>query len=283
MWRGKSVSVVLMTYAEKDSIGAVIQGFEELEAVDEIVVINNNAEEGTAEEVAATSARQVFEPHQGYGFASRRGLAEARGDLIVLVEPDGTFLPRDVEKLLAYSDDCDAVFGTRTSKQFIGKNANMGRPLRWGNRLVAKLMMLLFGADDLTDVGCTYRLLTRELVDEILPQLKVGGSQMGPELMMQVILSGAKYVEVPINYRERVGVSSVTGQLHRAVLLGAQMVMLICKTRWTAGRTEPSDTVVAAAQRTRPTSGSPIIDLRDESPNETHGRTGGRFAPATAP
>src|SRR5690349_4723778 len=126
MWNGRTVSVVLGTYAERDSIREVIDGYFATGVVDEVVVVNNNAELGTKEEVDLTAARQVFESKQGYGYSYRRGLAEATGDLIVLSEPDGTFLPRDVVKLLTYSDDCDAVFGTRTTREMIWSGANMG-------------------------------------------------------------------------------------------------------------------------------------------------------------
>ncbi len=77
---------------------------------------------------------------QGYGHATRRGLLEARGELIVLAEPDGTFLPQDILKLLVYSTECDAVFGTRTTHELIWQGANMARFLRWGNWAVAKLI-----------------------------------------------------------------------------------------------------------------------------------------------
>lgn len=109
MWGGRTVSVAPMTYAKRDSIRGVIDGFFATGVDDEDLVVNNNAEPGTAEEVAKTRARQVFETRQGYGCATRRGLAEAKGELIVLCEPDGTFLPGDVVKLLAYGDECDAV------------------------------------------------------------------------------------------------------------------------------------------------------------------------------
>ena len=54
MWGDKRVSVVLMTYAERDSIRAVIEGFYATGVVDEVLVVNNNAQEGTAEEVERT-------------------------------------------------------------------------------------------------------------------------------------------------------------------------------------------------------------------------------------
>jgi glycosyltransferase involved in cell wall biosynthesis len=236
MWNGRTVSVVLGTYAEKDSIQGVINGFLATGLVDEVVVVNNNAEPGTREEVEQTEARQVFESKQGYGYSYRRGLAEATGDLLILAEPDGTFLPRDAVKLLTYSDDCDAVFGTRTTREMIWSGANMGTFLKWGNWAVAKLVEVLFNTSHLSDVGCTYRLLTRDTLEKIQPKFTVGGSHFGPELMLLVITSGARVVEVPVNYLPRVGESSVTGDLRKAVKLGFQMIGFILRFRLRVAR-----------------------------------------------
>lgn len=233
MWNGRTVSVVLMTYAERDSIKSVIEGFYATGVVDEVLVVNNNAQEGTSSEVEPTAAREVYEPRQGYGYATQRGLAEASGDLIVLAEPDGTFLPRDVFKLLVYSDDCEAVFGTRTTRELIWRGANMGFFLKWGNWAVAKLVEVLFNTSHLSDVGCTYRLLHRQLAQRLAPGFTVGGSHFGPELMLLTIVSGARIVEVPVNYLPRVGVSSVTGDLVQAAILGFQMIGFIVRFRLT--------------------------------------------------
>jgi glycosyltransferase involved in cell wall biosynthesis len=233
MWNGRTVSVVLMTYAERDSIRSVIEGFYSTGVVDEVLVVNNNAQDGTSSEVQQTPAREVFEPRQGYGYATQRGLAEASGDLIVLAEPDGTFLPRDVLKLLVYSDDCEAVFGTRTTRELIWRGANMGFFLKWGNWAVAKLVEVLFNTSHLSDVGCTYRLLHRQLAQRLALSFTVGGSHFGPELMLLTIVSGARIVEVPVNYLPRVGVSSVTGDLVQAAILGAQMIVFIVRFRLT--------------------------------------------------
>lgn len=227
MWNDQTVSVVLMTYAEKNSIRRVIQGFSDTGVVDEILVVNNNAQEGTREEVEKTNARQVFETIQGYGNAIRRGLTEATGDLVVLAEPDGTFLPEDLLKLLTYSGECEAVFGTRTTRELIWHGSNMDWFLRWGNWAVAKMVEVLFNTSHLSDVGCTYRLLNRRLADYIAQSMNVGGSHAGPEMMLLVIASGARFVEVPVNYLPRVGTSSVTGNRLTALLLGLRMIALI--------------------------------------------------------
>ena len=231
MWNGKNVSVVLMTYAERDSIREVIDGFFATGLVDEVVVVDNNAAPGTEEEVAKTAARLVREPHQGYGNATRRGLEEARGDLVVISEPDGTFRPEDIVKLLVYSDECDVVLGTRTTRELIWADANMDWFLRWGNWAVAKLIEVLFNTSHLSDVGCTYRVLRRPVAEHVMRSMRVGGSHAGVEIMLLAIASGARYVEVPVNYLPRVGVSSVTGKRLVAISVGLRMVALILRFR----------------------------------------------------
>jgi hypothetical protein len=229
MWNGREVSVVLMTYAERDSIRGVIEGFYATGLVDEVLVVDNNAQAGTADEVRKTPARLVHEPRQGYGHATRRGLSEARGELIVVAEPDGTFLPADILKLLVYSDECDVVFGTRTTREMIWADANMDWFLRWGNWAVAKMIEVLLNTSHLSDVGCTYRVLRRPLAQHVVANMTVGGSHAGVEIMLLTITSGARFVEVPVNYLPRVGESSVTGKRLLAVQVGLRMIQLVLR------------------------------------------------------
>lgn len=231
MWRDQKVSVVFPTYNEKDSIRDAIEDFFACDHVDEIIVVNNNAAEGTDEEVRKTRARLVHEEKQGYGHAIQRGLAEAEGDLLIIAEPDGTFSGHDVYKLLAYSDDVPVVFGTRTSQEFIWEGANMGFLLKYGNWAVGKLMEFSFNTTILTDVGCSMRLLRREVYEAVAPQFSVGGSAFGPHLMLLTIINGFKFTEIPVNYKSRVGVSSVTGNIFRAILLGMEMTAMILRYR----------------------------------------------------
>ena len=231
MWFGQTVSVILPTYNEKDSIRESIESFEATGVVDEILVINNNAAPGTSEEVAATHAREIHEPIQGYGAAIQRGFHEATGDLVIVCEPDGTFRGHDVFKMLAYSDDFEVVYGSRTVKELIWQGANMGLFLKWGNYAVAKLMEFLFNTTSLTDVGCTMRCIRRDALERIQPLFSVQGSFFGPEMMVLSILKGMRMIQVPVNYTERVGNSSVTGNHWVAFLLGLQMIHLIVSYR----------------------------------------------------
>lgn len=231
MWNGHTVSVIFPTYNEKDSIYASIQDFFSSGVVDEILVINNNAAPGTSEEVQKTEAKEIFEPKQGYGNAIIRGLREAKGEFIIISEPDGTFSGHDIKKLLAYSEDFDAVLGTRTTSVLIWQDANMGMFLKWGNWAVGKMIEFLFNTTTLTDVGCTMRLIKKEALDKIIGKLTVGGSHFGVEMMLMIILNQIKFIEIPVNYRPRVGKSSVTGSMRKAFFLGLRMIRTIIKHR----------------------------------------------------
>ncbi len=229
MWKGKSVSVIFPTYNEKDSIKDVIWDFHNTGYIDEIVVVNNNAAEGTDERVRQTTAINVHEPKQGYGHAIRKGLNVASGELIIIAEPDGTFVGKDVIKLLVFSEEYDAVWGTRTDVRLIGAGANMKFYMRVGNYTVAKYLQFLFNTTRLSDVGCTLRLFHRRVIDRIKENFEVGGSHFGPELMVLTEVHGFQAVELPVNYLERVGVSSVTGSFKKTAVLATIMVLYITK------------------------------------------------------
>lgn len=236
MYRGKTVSVVIPTYNEAGSIRAVINGFFESGIVDEVVVIDNNALGNTKEEVAQTKARLIEEnEHQGYGHAMMRGLREATGDLVVTVEGDGTFLPSDIHKLLAYTDLSDAVFGTRTSRAAIWSGAFMPFPVRFGNWAVAKFLEVIHNGPSLTDVSCSYKLFSREVVESITPlfSLSSGKDAFSIEIMIWVLRRGWRPIEIPIVYKQRIGTSMYTGDsVFKAARIGLKMVLQVIRYRF---------------------------------------------------
>ncbi|MCW2903391.1 MAG: glycosyl transferase family 2 [Streptosporangiaceae bacterium] len=231
MWNGNTVAVVLPTYNEKHSIAGVIRRFESLGIVDRILVVNNNAAPGTSAEVAATRADEVFETRQGYGAAIRRGIAEVDADLVCLCEPDGTFNPEDLVKLLPFTAECDFVVGSRTVSNFIWDGANMGWFLQWGNWAVAKLIEILFNTSYLSDVGCTFRVVSRQCLKQISPNFTVDGSAFGLEMLLAAVIHKIKLVQVPVNYHRRVGESSVTGDPKKTIQLGLEMIRMVIRTR----------------------------------------------------
>ena len=232
MYGGRSVSVVFPAYNEEPNIRRAVLDFLVQGVVDEVVVVDNNSRDRTADEAAAAGARVVPEPAQGYGHALRRGLREARGELVIMAEPDGTFVGRDVLKLLAYSEEFDMVCGTRTTRELIWEQANMGWFLRIGNVLVAKLIQVLFDGPSLTDCGCTLRLIRRTALDRLLGDLTVGQSHFLPEMVIVGLRNGMRLIEIPVNYRGRVGESKITGRLTGTLRTGFQMIGLVLTRRF---------------------------------------------------
>ncbi len=168
-------------------------------------------------------------------------------------EPDGTFLGRDTFKLLAYVDDFDVVYGSRTARTFIWRGANMGALLRWGNWGVAKMMEFLFNTTNLTDVGCTMRLIRREALAQLSARVHDRRQRVRARDDGAVsLLHGLRVIQVPVNYLPRVGESSVTGDMRKAVLLGLWMIGLVLRYRvrsW-LGKNEP-DAIPSNVELTR--------------------------------
>jgi glycosyltransferase involved in cell wall biosynthesis len=231
MYGNKTVSVVFPAYNEEQNIRTAVEDFLLPGIVDEIVVVDNNSRDRTHDEAARSGARVVRETAQGYGHALRRGLREATGDIVIMAEPDGTFLGRDMLKLLVYSEDFDMVCGTRTTRELIWEQANMGWFLRIGNWTVAKMIQLLYDGPSLTDCGCTLRLTHRAALLRILDDLTVGGSHFLPEMVIFGLRRGLRIVEVPINYRGRIGESKITGNLRGTLRTGFNMIALVLKCR----------------------------------------------------
>jgi len=231
MWNGKSVSIVLPAYNEEKYIRPAVEDFFLDGVVDEVIVVDNNSRDRTAAEASATRARVVRETAQGYGHALRRGLREATGDLVIMAEPDGTFVGRDVMKLLVYADDFEMVCGTRTTRELIWQQANMGWFLRWGNWVVAKLLQVLFDAPSLTDCGCTLRLTHRTALSRIQDEFTVGGSHFLPDMVIVALKHRVRLIEVPVNYRGRIGESKITGTLKGTLRTGFRMIALILRHR----------------------------------------------------
>lgn len=234
MWGGKKIGVVLPTYNERDSIRQCVLDFIDQPEVDFVIVVNNNAAHGTSDEIFGTSAIEVHERRQGYGAAIKRGIGEAQQlgcELVVLCEPDGTFRPSDLSKLLPFLRDVPVVLGSRTVNAFIWDGANMGLFLRWGNWFVAKLIEVLFNTAYLSDVGCTFRVITRQGLVQLSPEFRGNGSSFGFEMMLHAARLRLTLVQVPVKYLPRVGESSVTGDRVKTFRLGMVMIAMCVRER----------------------------------------------------
>jgi len=254
------LSVVIPAYNEGSAIADAVSAALQLDVHVEVVVVDGGSTDGTAEWARKAGARTLTAPSgraaclnagaaaaagdlllflhadtilpQGYGSAIQRGVAETLdADMVCICEPDGTFDPDDILKLLPFTADVDVVFGSRTVRIFILSGANMGLFLKWGNWAVAKLTELLFNTVYLSDVGCTYRVLTRDAIDQLRPEFRTTGSAFGYEMMLLTVEQRLPMVQVPVKYQPRVGESSVTGDKLKAFWLGLDMIKMCVRRR----------------------------------------------------
>jgi len=224
MFNGKKISVVFATYREKNSIRGVIEEFFDTGMVDEIIVVNNNAEAGTDEEVRKTNAKLVYEQNQGYGYTFRKGIKEATGDYIVLCEPDGTYTAKDLEKFIVYAKEFDAVFGSRTNKSMIGPGTDMSFFRRWGNIMYGKIIEGLFRTNTLTDIGCTYKLFSKETMREIEPYFRTVNPLFATELILLTVSRGIPFVEIPVHYDSRIGKSTIISYWYKLIVWSIKLL-----------------------------------------------------------
>ena len=210
MWGKQTVAVILPTYREKKSIFDVIMDFDSTGLVDEIIVVDNNAEKGTEEEVKKTRARLIKEKRQGYGIAIQTGIKSTKADLLIIAEPDGTFDGQDVIKLLAYSDNFDTVFGSRTHVPLIQKHSEMSFLRRIADVVWGKLISFLFLCSPFTDVGCSLRLTNRKGWKKVSSECRSTGSLFATEWQLVAAKNKVNFIEIPIHFKSRVGKSSVT-------------------------------------------------------------------------
>ncbi|MEE9392346.1 MAG: glycosyltransferase family 2 protein [Planctomycetota bacterium] len=235
MFRDHRVSVVVPAYNEEGTIAEVVRDFAANDFVDQVVVVDNNCRDMTAELAREAGALVVTESAAGYGHALRAGIVAADGDLIILTEADGSFIADDLEKLLVYTGEGGMILGTRTTRQMVEQGANMGFVLRWGNVLAAKILELLWYIPHeprLTDVGCTYRAIWRDTYQRIAPFLQEAGPGFSPEMICECYRHGVRVIEVPVSYHARTaGESAHSGGVWSVAKTASKMFRCIFRKR----------------------------------------------------
>lgn len=238
MYKSKTVCVVMPAYNEEDGVFETVEGFRQHPMVDEVIVVDNNSTDRTAEMAERAGARVVPEKRQGYGYACRTALSEADADLVVLTESDNSFYPDDLEKLFAYVDHFDIVKGARSNQHLISDDADWTLALMVGNWIVAKYMQLLYLGPrfmedtSMREVGGTFRVIRREALSQILPYLREGQGGLLPDMVSIALRKNLKVMEIPTRYRGRLGVSKITGNRMKATFLALRMLRIITVNRF---------------------------------------------------
>lgn len=226
MIRGHRITVVMPCHNEEDGVRTVI---EKMPAeVDEILVVDNASTDRTAEVARALGARVVFEGRKGYGRAYRTGFEQARGDVIVTMDGDGTYPPESIPLLLHVLIEENVDF--MTARRWRSKSGEDKSPIRLlGNFVLSAGTMLLFWKL-IIDSQSGMWVFKRSIFDKIRPASD--GMALSEEIKILAFSHPEiRCIEMPIYYGDRVGVSKLN--LWKD---GFQNLLFLLRLRWTLGR-----------------------------------------------
>lgn len=222
------IKVIIPAYNEEESIGLVIKDIPDY--VEEVIVISNNSTDRTEENAAKAGATVLKEPRKGYGYACLKGMnfiAEQGTvpDIIVFLDGDYSDYPEQLTQLIApiIEKDIDFVIGARVKR--LREAGSMTLPQIFGNWLATFLMKLLFGSK-FTDLG-PFRAIKYHKLLALAMEDKTYGWTV--EMQLKALKKDFSYQEIPVKYRNRIGVSKVSGTVKGAVMAGVKILGWIFK------------------------------------------------------
>jgi glycosyltransferase involved in cell wall biosynthesis len=195
-----AVTVLIAAYNEAPVVGQVVRAALAAAPAGEVLVVDDGSTDGTGEVAAAAGARVLRLPvNGGKGAAVRRGLAEARGAVIVLIDGDGQDDPAEIPRLLeALRPDVDLVVGSR----FLGRfEPGAITPINhWGNRFLTGVVNRLF-ASRLTDTQAGFKAFRTEALRRV--SLRADRFDIEVDLLVGLLRAGGRVVEVPVGRAPR--------------------------------------------------------------------------------
>jgi glycosyltransferase involved in cell wall biosynthesis len=207
---GVEVSVVIPCLNEAENIEECVR--RSLAALDaagisgEVIVADNDSDDGSAELAAAAGARVVHEPRRGYGSAYLAGFGAARGELIVMLDADMTYpfddIPRFVEELRG---GAQLVMGDRMDNIQPGAMHWMHRYI--GNPVLSGTLNLFFRTG-VRDAHCGMRAFRRDVLPTL--DLRTTGMEFASEMVIRASKEKLEIRELPIEYRPRGGESKLS-------------------------------------------------------------------------
>ncbi len=223
-----NISVIIPAYNEEGSIYKVIGDIPK--QVSEIIVVNNNSTDSTAAVAKNAGATVLKEERKGYGYACLKGLEyiatkETTPDIVVFLDGDYSDYPEQLTDIVKpiLEEDMDLVIGARVKS--LREAGSMTVPQKFGNWLATSLMRLFFGSK-FTDLG-PFRAIKYDKLLSLEMEDKTYGWTV--EMQLKALKKKFSYIEVPVKYRNRIGVSKVSGTVKGAIFAGVKILGWIFK------------------------------------------------------
>jgi glycosyltransferase involved in cell wall biosynthesis len=222
------IKVIIPAFNEAQSIANVINDIPNI--VDEIIVVNNNSTDNTEINAKNAGATILKEPKKGYGYACLKGMEyiskqNIKPDIIVFLDGDYSDYPEELTKIVKpiIEENIDFVIGSRIKR--LREKGSMTPQQVFGNWLATFLMKLFFGAK-FTDLG-PFRAITYDKLLALKMEDKTYGWTV--EMQLKAIKQKLNYIEVPVTYRNRIGVSKVSGTVKGSIFAGVKILAWIFK------------------------------------------------------
>ena len=222
------IKVIIPAYNEESAIANVIA--EIPNCVDEIIVISNNSTDKTEEVAKNAGATVLLETKKGYGYACLKGMEyisnlDIKPDIIVFLDGDYSDYPEELTKLVApiIHENIDFVIGARVSN--LRESGSMTPQQVFGNWLATFLMKVFFKAK-YTDLG-PFRAIKYSKLLQLNMEDKTYGWTV--EMQLKVLKEKMTYVEIPVRYKNRIGVSKVSGTVKGTIMAGVKIIGWIIK------------------------------------------------------
>lgn len=225
-----SIFVIIPAFNEQNAVCNVLQ---EIPAsfVKEVVVVNNGSTDNTVQQALSCGATVLDEHRKGYGYACLKGIDYLKNnpiashDIIVFIDADYSDYPSEMIKLVEpiQNDQADMVIGSRA----LGKKekGSMTPQQIFGNWLATSLLKMFYKVE-FTDLG-PFRAIRFDKLMQINMKDQTYGWTV--EMQLKAAKNGLRCMEVPVNYRKRIGKSKVSGTVKGTIMAGYKILWTIFK------------------------------------------------------
>ncbi len=223
------IRVIIPAFNEQNAVGLVIDEIPK-QLVSEIIVVDNGSTDDTFEQASNRGATTLKEPTRGYGNACLKGMehianSSAKPDIVVFLDGDHSDYPEQMEDLIQpiVEDKADLVIGSRALGQ--KEKGSMTPQQVFGNWLATFLIKRLYRVR-FTDLG-PFRAIRYGSLLTINMQDRTYGWTV--EMQLKAAKLNLRTMDVPVDYRQRIGVSKVSGTLRGTIGAGYKIIYTIFK------------------------------------------------------
>ncbi len=223
------IRVVIPAFNEQNAVGLVIDEIPK-DWVSEIIVVDNGSTDDTYEQAKSRGASTLKEPARGYGNACLKGLshiasASSKPDIVVFLDGDHSDFPEQLVDLVKpiIEEGFDMVIGSRALGQ--KEKGSMTPQQIFGNWLATSLIKIFY-RKKYTDLG-PFRAIRYESLLQINMQDRTYGWTV--EMQLKAAKLNLHTKDVPVDYRQRIGVSKVSGTIKGTLGAGYKIIYTIFK------------------------------------------------------